>query len=62
MCVSDVPLKTTYEACVQVCVWVWVSNREREEKEKELTLENSGRSSESWIDTIFVFSTSEAGR
>ncbi len=57
MCVSDVSLKTTYEACVQVCVCVWVSNREREEKEKELTLENSGRYSD-----IFVFSTSEAGR
>ncbi len=53
-------LKTTYEACVQVRVWV--SNREREEKEKELTLENSGRYSESWMDTIFVFYTSEAGR
>ncbi len=45
-----------------MCVWVWVSNRGREEKEKELTLENSGRYSESWMDTIFVFYTSEAGR
>ncbi len=43
-----------------MCVWVWVSNRERE-KEKELMLKNSVRDSESWMDTIFVFYTSEVG-
>ncbi len=47
--------------CVYKCVCGLVMEGKRKER-KSLCSENGVRSSESWMDTIFVFYTLEAGR
>ncbi len=60
VCVSDVSLKAVCK-CACKCACGLVTEGERKER-KSLCSKNGLRYSESWVDAVFVFYTSEAGR